>query len=298
MTGSMEPWAAGPLFEWHGDGPGGDAAGPVLLSVPHAGRAYAPAVLARSRMGLPHLQRLEDRHADLLLGGPAGPVCPALVARVPRAVIDLNRDPRDIDPVLVHDIPHGEPLIHSIKQRGGLGLFPRGLPRSGDLWRGPMGWDEASGRIAHMHRAYHGELERVLDRLCLRHGQALLIDVHSMPPLPPIGPDGERADVVIGDRFGATASARISEMAESLLRAEGLRVALNHPYAGSYLIERHGQPRRGRHALQIEISRDLYLDETLEEPGEGLPRMRGVLARLIEALERDLSRDRWSEAAE
>lgn len=298
VTGSMEPWAAGPLFEWRGDGPGEGAAGPVLLSVPHAGRAYAPAVLARSRMGLSHLQRLEDRHADLLIEDLAARGCRALVARVPRAVIDLNRDPRDIDPVLVHGIPHGEPLIQSAKQRGGLGLFPRSLPRSGDLWRGAMGWDEASSRIAQMHRAYHGELERALDRLCRHHGQALLVDVHSMPPLLPSGRNGERADVVIGDRFGASASACLSEMAGSVLRAEGLRVALNHPYAGSYLIERHGQPGRGRHALQIEISRDLYLDGALEEPGAGLARMRGALTRLVEALERELSRDRWSEAAE
>lgn len=295
---STELWADGPLFEWCGEEQACADAGPVLLSVPHAGRAYAAPVLARSRMGRSHLQRLEDRLADLLIGDLIAGGQPALVARVPRAVIDLNRDPRDVDAIMVRGIPHGQPLIQSLKQRGGLGLFPRSLPRMGELWRGPMGWDEAQSRIAHMHGAYHHELERALDRRLARHGQALLLDIHSMPPLPPSLPDGDRPDIVIGDRFGATAAGRLSEMAESLLQAEGLKVALNHPYAGSYLIERHGRPRQGRHAMQIEISRDLYLEERLEEPGAGLPRMRRILRLLVEALAQDLSRDRWSEAAE
>lgn len=293
-----ELWASGPLFEWYGKGRGLSDAGPVLLSVPHAGRAYAGSVLARSRMGGAQLLRLEDRLVDLLISDVVGGGQEALVARVPRAVIDLNRDPRDVDAILVRGIPHGQPLIQSIKQRGGLGLFPRSLPRMGEIWRGPLNWEEARSRIAMMHEAYHGELERALDQRMARHGQALLLDIHSMPPLPPSPPDGERPDIVIGDRFGAAAAGRLSEIAESLLRAEGLKVALNHPYAGSYVIERHGRPRQGRHAMQIEISRDLYLDERLEEPGAGLPRMRRIIGQLVDALTQDLSRDRWSEAAE
>ncbi len=295
---STDLWAAGPLFEWSMGAPPGEGAGPVLFSVPHAGKEYAPAILSRSRMGLPHLQRLEDRHSDLLVEDVAAAGYDVLVARVPRAVIDLNRDPRDIDPLLVRGMPHGLPLIQTLKQRGGLGLFPRSLPRIGDLWRGPMGWDEARGRIEHMHSAYHRALEQALDRRHARHGQALLVDIHSMPPLPPMLPDGRRPDVVIGDRFGAAASPRLSALIESLLRAHGLSVALNHPYAGFYLIEHHGRPRQGRHAVQIEISRDLYLDEHLDEPGAGLERMRGILAALAEMLERELGRYRWSEAAE
>ncbi len=295
---STELWANGPLFEWYGRGQGAASGGPVLLSVPHAGRAYAESVLARSRMGVAQLKRLEDRLVDLLISDVVGGGQEALVARVPRAVIDLNRDPRDVDAVLVRGIPHGQPLIQSVKQRGGLGLFPRSLPRMGEIWRGPLNWEEARSRIALMHEAYHGELERALDRRIVTHGQVLLLDIHSMPPLPSSPPDGERPDIVIGDRFGATAAGRISEMAQSLLQAEGLKVALNHPYAGSYVIERHGRPRQNRHAIQIEISRDLYLDERLEEPGAGLPRMRRIIGLLVEALAHDLTQDGWSEAAE
>ncbi|MGE4431688.1 MAG: N-formylglutamate amidohydrolase [Sphingobium sp.] len=303
----LTAWATTPLFEVMTGNPGWNDRGPVLLSVPHAGRSYTPAVLERSRMPLADLQRLEDRHADLLITDLVSRGYRAVVAHVPRAVIDLNRDPRDIDPNLVRDIPHGQPLIQSLKQRGGLGLFPRSLPRIGDLWRGAMPWEEARSRIALMHARYHEALERELEDIYVHHGQALLVDVHSMPPLAPssagVGAGvaagtGGRPDVVIGDRFGGSASNRLSETARDALMAEGLNVALNTPYPGSYLIERHGRPLRGRHALQIEVSRDLYLDESLDQPGEGLPRIHAAMARLIEALVKELGRDRWSEAAE
>ena len=270
----------------------------MLLSVPHAGRSYAPAILERARVPAHVLQRLEDRHADLLIEDLVAKGYPGLIARLPRAVIDLNRDARDIDGRMVSAIPRNQPLIQSAKQRGGLGLFPRALPRYGDLWRGTISWDEAQGRISHAHEPYHSTIEGELDLLAGRHGQALLVDVHSMPPLSLFAAGRPRPDVVIGDRFGGSASGRLAEVASAVVEAHGMAAALNHPYPGSYLIERHGRPARGRHALQIEISRDLYLDERMESPGPGVGRVRNMLARLVEELGRELIRGCWSEAAE
>lgn len=258
-------------------------AGGVLLSVPHAGRLYPASLLMRSRVPEGVLQRLEDRHADRLIAGLVARGVPALVARAPRAVIDLNRDPRDIDPRGVAGIPRNRPLIQSPKQRGGLGLFPFSLPRVGDLWRGAIPWEEALGRIETVHEPYHAALERELAAMRLRHGEALLVDVHSMPPLPP-GFAERRPDIVIGDRFGAGAAPRFAAAACAAARARGYVASHNQPYAGSYVIERHGRPVSDRHAVQIEISRDLYLDERLEEPGEGLERVRAVLVAMVEAM--------------
>lgn len=291
----MQPWSAGALFDLRRTG---SAPAPVLLSVPHAGRDYAPAILARARVPAHVLRRLEDRHADLLIEDLTARGYPALIARVPRAVIDLNRDARDIDPRLVSGIPRAQPLMRSAKQRGGLGLFPRSLPHCGDLWRGALGWTEARDRMDRAHGPYHAAIGRELDLLCDQHGQALLVDVHSMPPLALHAADRPRPDVVIGDRFGASAPARLAEAACAVVRAHGMVAALNHPYPGSYLLERHGRPARGRHALQIEISRDLYLDEGLESPGPGLVAVRAMLTRLVEELGQDLIRGCWSEAAE
>lgn len=289
------PWRTGPAFEVLRSGP---APAPVLLSVPHAGRCYAPAILARARVPEDMLWRLEDRHADLLIADLVAMGYPALVARLPRAVIDLNRDARDIDARMVSGIPRHQPLLQSVKQRGGLGLFPRSLPRCGDLWRGAIGWEEAESRILHAHEPYHLAIGHELGLLAAGHGQALLVDVHSMPPLTLFAADRPRPDIVIGDRFGSSASGRLAEVARAVIEAHGLVPALNHPYPGSYLIERHGRPSCGHHALQIEISRDLYLDERMESPGAGLDRVRAMLVRLVEALAQELIRGGWSEAAE
>lgn len=274
---------------------GGGTATPVLFSVPHAGRDYPASLLVRSRLPAEVLQRLEDRYADLLVTDLVAAGHVAVVAMAPRAMIDLNRDPRDIDPRTVRGVPRDVHLVQSSKQRGGLGLFPRFLPRVGDLWTGPLDWQEAWSRIRLIHAPYHAELERQIDTLAARHGQALLLDVHSMPPLPA---GAARSDIVIGDRFGVSASSRLADIARAAAERHGLTVAVNHPYPGSYLIERHGRPGSGRHALQIEISRDLYLDEALDAPGPGLPAMRAMLADMAEALAEELTRGDFAVAAE
>lgn len=270
-------------------------AAPVLLSVPHAGRDYSASLLARSRLPVEVLQRLEDRHADLLVAELVAAGHVAVVARAPRAAIDLNRDPRDIDPCTVRGVPRDLHLVQSPKQRGGLGLFPRFLPRAGELWTGPLDWEEAHSRIRLIHAPFHAELERQTDLIAERHGQALLLDVHSMPPLPA---GASRPDIVIGDRFGVSASPRLADSARAAAERHGLAVAVNHPYPGSYLIERHGRPKLGRHALQIEISRDLYLDEALDAAGPGVSAMRAMLADMAEALAEELTRGDFAVAAE
>ncbi|MGD9811052.1 MAG: N-formylglutamate amidohydrolase [Sphingobium sp.] len=292
---------------WGGDSPvssgfaligASDRAGPLLLSVPHAGRDYPDRLKARSRVSEAELRRLEDRYADLLVADSIGRGHRAIVARLARAAIDLNRDPRDIDRRVVANVPRDWPLVQSVKQRGGLGLFPRSLPRAGDLWRSPMEWEEARSLISGFHQTYHRMIVDELDAIQAHGGEALLVDIHSMPPVWAGQGAGARPDIVIGDRFGASAAPRFSELARSIAVNHGFVVALNHPYPGSYLIERHGQPRNGRHALQMEISRDLYLDGTLEEPGPGLPRVRRMLAALTEQLAAEVIRRGTPLAAE
>ncbi len=276
---------------------GGPAVAPILFSVPHAGREYPASLYARSRQPIDVLKRLEDRYADLLVTEQVAAGYVAVVAKAPRAIIDLNRNPRDIDPCTVSDIPRDVHLIQSPKQRGGLGLFPRFLPRVGDLWTAPLGWDEAETRIRLIHAAYHAEVEGQIDRAVARYGQALLLDVHSMPPLAGGGAVA-RADIVIGDRFGVSATPRLADVARVIAQRHGLAVAVNHPYPGYYLIERHGRPRAGRHALQIEISRDLYLDDALDKAGPGLPAIHALLADMTEALSTELVRGDFAVAAE
>lgn len=272
--------------------------GGVVLSVPHAGRAYSPEILARLRLSEHELRVMEDRYADLLVAPLIAAGYPALVAQVPRAIIDLNRDERDIDQRLVKHIPYGQPLMQSAKQRGGLGVFPRRLPGVGDLWRGPIEWSEALARIEQVHRPYHQMLATMLDAAQAEYGVALLLDVHTMPPVSLALAEGRELDMVIGDRFGVSADGRLATLAMTVAEAHGLYATLNHPYAGSYLLDRHGKPARGRHALQIEISRALYLDEAFDQPSAGVERVQAVLLALVKAMTDELGRPGWGRGSE
>lgn len=278
--GPVEPWS------------------PVVISVPHAGRDYPSAVLDRSRAPLSVVQRLEDRFADLLVQPLIARGHSVIVARVPRAVIDLNRQEREIDPLVVRSLPHNYPVIASAKVQGGLGLFPRRLQGVGELWRRPIEWGEAAWRIEHLHRPYHAALSAMMQRARAAFGHAILLDVHSMPTLPESPGASAQPRVVLGDRFGQSASGRLMALADGLFSGAGYATAQNHPYPGNYLIERHGRPIEGFHALQLEIDRGLYLDAKLEQPGNGLAAVQQILASLVKALDSGLFDSSHVQAAE
>ncbi len=285
----------GDIFDRHGPE---EPPSPVIISVPHAGRDYPAAIMQRARIPVTAIRRLEDRFADCLVAPLVERGYDVLIARVPRAVIDLNRREREIDPLVVRGVPHNYPLMTSAKVQGGLGLFPRRLQGVGELWRHPMEWAEAAWRIEHIHRPYHAALAAMMQRARAAFGHAILLDVHSMPTLPEPAGDRKLPRIVLGDRFGQSASARLMALAESLFSGAGHSTAQNHPYPGNYLIERHGKPVEGFHALQVEIDRSLYLDAALEQPGSGLAAMQRVLVDLVRALESALPDAGQVQAAE
>lgn len=264
---------------------------PVLVAVPHAGRAYPHAVMARMRdAGLAQL-RLEDRHVDRLGVSIARETGAALlVAHAPRALLDLNRAEDDIDWDMIEggrpaDMPAAPGAQRSnARARSGLGLVPRRLPGSGEIWRGRLAPAELAARIEGIHRAYHTALDDALARICAEWGAALLVDLHSMPPLR-AGEGEVRAPVVVlGDRFGAACHNALVTRGLGHLEARGVPVALNRPYSGGYVLDRHGAPRAGVHAVQIEVCRAAYLDRQLAEPGAGLPAVAAMLTDLVREL--------------
>lgn len=264
---------------------------PVLIAVPHAGRAYPAAVTARMREPAHAQLRLEDRHADRLGVQVARETGAALlVAHAPRALLDLNRAEDDVDWDMIeggrpHDVIPPEPGQRgNARARSGLGLVPRRLPGSGEIWRGRLAPSELAARIEGIHRAYHTALARTLAQIRKQWGAALLIDLHSMPPLR--AGDGEvRAPVVVlGDRFGASCNNLLIGRALGHLEQRRIPVAHNQPYSGGYVLDRHGDPHRGVHAMQIEVCRGTYLDRHLAEPGAGLPAIAAMLTGLVREL--------------
>lgn len=251
---------------------------PVVLSVPHAGRDYPLPLRAALRVPLVALLPLEDRHADALALA-ARQSETLFVAERARAWIDLNRAEHERDPRLDDGaMHHGQP--QSAKLRSGLGLVPRRAGNSGDLWRHRLSGDEVAARIRGDHRPYHEALGHALAAARARFGVAVLLDVHSMPPL---GTPATAPRIVLGDRFGRSAGSRMIGRLESVTRAHGLRSAANAPYSGGHILERHGDPENGIHAIQIEFDRTLYLDARLDQPGPGLDRAVKLLRAMIDA---------------
>jgi hypothetical protein len=275
----------------------GQSVTPVVLAVPHAGRAYGPALVSALRDPAEAARRLEDRLVDGIAEELARRTGATLiVARAPRALIDLNRAPDDLDrdmiepdPALPAFPPRARPGGISRRVQGGLGLVPRRLPGMGELWRGRLPAADVLARIEEVHAPYHAATEAALNEVAGQWGVALLIDLHSMPPLLPREPGQMTARYVLGDRFGSACRARLAALAFAHFAATGAPAAHNRPYAGGYTLERHARRAQGIEAMQIEIDRAAYLDSALAEPGAGWAEVVDTLTGLVGILGRDMA---------
>jgi len=260
---------------------------PILIAVPHAGRAYPPNLVEGMRCPAQASLKLEDRYVDLVASAVARETGAALlVAHAPRAMIDLNRAPEEMDWDMLR---LGPPPGHRTgrvgrRARSGLGLIPRRLPGLGEIWKQRMDESDLEARLRGIHRPYHQALAGCLQALRLRWGAALLLDFHSMPPLARRDPGEPAPQFVIGDRFGATCDGMLCAAAFDQFSLQRLRAAHNRPYAGGYVLDRHAAPALGLHAMQLEICRSTYLDGRLAEPGPGLEDTIALLTGLVRRL--------------
>lgn len=255
---------------------------PLVISVPHAGRCYPEIMMTAARLSTAMLRPLEDRFADALVGQAIADGVQAVVANTARAWIDLNRSELECDPALI-DLPGGITPLLSAKVRGGLGLIPRRIASGGDVWHQRIESADLIERIERHHRPYHQALDGLLSAVWRRFGTAILLDVHSMPTLP-ASDSGAGVHIVIGDDFGRAAHDRFTARAKAAAEQHGLDAAINHPYAGGHILRKHSRPHRGRHAIQIEIDRSLYLDSAGEPRPADVEAVGRFVARLAFAL--------------
>lgn len=260
---------------------------PVLIAVPHAGRAYPENIITRMRRPEYSAIRLEDRHVDQLASLVARRTgAGLLVAKAPRAMLDLNRATDDVDWEMIRGAqPDG--ARHSLanrRARNGLGLIPRRLPGLGEIWTGPTEQMDLDARIQGIHTPYHAALSSALQSLRDQWGAALLIDFHSMPPLKKVHSEDQPAHFVVGDRFGASSDDRLVARALQQLADSGARVAHNRPYAGGYVLDRHANPARSIHAIQLEICRSLYLESDMSSLSADIAELSETLSRLVRSL--------------
>ena len=228
---------------------------PFLFASPHSGRCYPAGFLEKTRLDPTTLRRSEDAFVDELFAGVVGLGAPLLAAQFPRAYLDVNRSSAELDTAMF-DAPLGLPVdAPSPRVAAGLGVIPRIVRDGAEIYRGKLGAREADWRIKQLYQPYHRALADLMEEIHGRFGLAVLIDCHSMPSALSV------PDVVLGDRYGASAAPVLTARAEAAFSREGFSVARNTPYAGGHSTVVHGKVASGFHALQVEVNRALYLDE-------------------------------------
>ena len=254
----------------------------VVFASPHSGRDYTGAFLAQSVLDERVIRSSEDAFVDKLFAAVPHHGAPMIAARAPRAWIDLNRAPDELDPALIDGIGRGalNPRVSS-----GLGVIPRVVAGARAIYRGKLTALEAETRIATHWHPYHGALQGLIRRTRLEFGQALLVDCHSMPHeaiTSHTRPGRPAPEVVLGDRYGTAAGADMMDGVEAAFVRSGFRVVRNNPFAGAYVSQAYGRPSVGQHVVQVEIDRSLYMDEDRILPHSGFAdlcqRLAGVVA--------------------
>ncbi len=257
---------------------------PVIFASPHSGAVYEPAFLAQSVLNPVQLRSSEDAFVDRLFADAPRHGAPLLTAEVPRAYIDLNRAPDELDPAVIEGIARAP---HNPRISSGLGVIPRVVSGGRAIYRGKLSLAQAEMRISRFWHPYHRTLRELIEGTHARFGQAILIDCHSMPreALEHHARPGQiLPDVVLGDRFGASASGPVVEVVEGAFQAEGFRVARNTPFAGAFIVQSYGRPSAGRHVVQVEVDRSLYMDEATVQPLPHFAEFAGRIGRVVERL--------------
>ena len=258
----------------------------VVFASPHSSRDYPWSFLRHTVLDEHAIRSSEDAYVDRLFECVTDYGASFLKAGAPRAFVDLNRASDELDPALIEGVRR---IGHNPRVASGLGVVPRVVANGRAIYRGKLPMAEAERRIAGYWRPYHDRLQTLLDEARAAFGTSILIDCHSMPHEAAEGAarsGGIRPEIVIGDRFGASADGEIVDRIEAAFTSAGLAVTRNTPFAGAYSTQHYGRPSRNRHAVQIEIDRALYMNEQLIRPNgnfQGFKRLLdGVIADLVE----------------
>jgi N-formylglutamate amidohydrolase len=254
---------------------------PVIVDVPHAGRVYPPAFVANARLNAHMLRRSEDAYVDLIFDTAPKLGAALLCAQFPRAFLDVNREPYELDPKMFDGRLPGFANTRSLRVAGGLGTVPRIVGDGQDIYRGRIPVEDALARIDALYRPYHHVLRRLVQGTRQVFGGCVLVDAHSMPSIALEREDYARADIILGDRYGTSAAPWIMDELEEAFHIAGFTTARNRPYAGGFITESYGTPNAGLHSVQIEINRALYMDERSLQPHSGFEPLRAAMGEVM-----------------
>ena len=257
---------------------------PLVLDSPHSGEHYPDDFDHAPPRAI--VRQAEDTHVARLYRGAPRFGATLIEATFPRAYIDANRSLADIDPELLADA-WPAPVAPSRKTEQGIGLVWRIARGGSPMYDRKLTADEVQRRIDRWYLPYHAALAAEIDALHRAFGAVWHVNCHSMPAIGDANADDpgrERADFVLGDRDGTTCAPEFTALVAEAIAGLGYSVAINDPYKGVELVKKHGRPTVGRHSLQIEMNRRLYMDEATLEPNAHYADLEAALERLLAAL--------------
>lgn len=256
----------------------------MVVSSPHSGTNYPNDFVTGSALDPLTLRRSEDSFVDDLVSAAPDFGAPLLKALFPRVYIDVNREPYELDPQMFREPLPDFVNAASARVAAGYGTIARMVATGAEIYRAPLTFAEAEDRVRRLYRPYHGALDGLVDETLARFRRCLLLDCHSMPS---VGSSVEkdagriRADIILGDCHGTSCERALTAEVAAFFTREGFRVVLNDPFAGGFITRNHGRPRQGRHALQIEINRALYMNEMRLERSADFHAIKAVITRLL-----------------
>jgi len=257
---------------------------PYVFNSPHSGRVYPTSLIEASRLTKLALRQSEDGWVDELFGGVVEIGAPLFSARFPRAWLDVNREPYELDPLLYDERLPGHANIRSLRVAGGLGTVPRLVAEDQAIYKTAPDLSGSLWRIENIYRPYHEVLRKLIAQTVIDFGYAVLVDCHSMPSKGGRKENNDRPDIIIGDRYGTACNNEISLELANRFGQLGYSVARNKPYAGGFITEHYGRPQKGLHAVQIEINRGLYMNEDTMEKKPGFSRLSADISKVVNHL--------------
>ena len=266
---------------------GGDTPSIWLITSPHSGHYYPRDFIEKSKLDSQQLRLSEDMHIDALLEDVPKAGASLLTATYPRAYVDLNREPYELDASMFSDpLPD---FVNKVSTRvlGGLGTIAKIVTERLEIYDRPLEFSEAEQRIEKIYFPFHSCLKQQLEMARDYWGAVYLLDVHSMPSNAVRKFKGGKSgsvDFVLGNRHGRSCDADYYDLVYNFLTDAGYYVEKNKPYAGGYITEHYGKPSEGFHTLQLEVNRKLYMNETSYDLLDNSDKMKNLFSDLISAL--------------
>ncbi len=260
---------------------------PVVFSSPHSGNWYPPEFMSQSRLDPVGIRRSEDSFVDEIFATAPDHGAPLLKALFPRAYVDPNREAYELDPAMFADPLPDYVNTASPRVAAGLGTVARVVTNGEEIYDRPLTFADAKRRIDDYYVPYHDTLKDLINTTVRKYGVCLLIDCHSMPSIGgPMDFDRgrRRVDFVLGDNHGLACSPTITNLVDQTLTDMGFAVHRNNPYSGGFTTRHYGRPTMAVHALQIEINRAIYMNETTIERQNGFEELAGKIGELISVI--------------